>query len=196
MTDKTELTAKTTLLALISLAIIVLFLGLLVWVTFTSLSSLSAQVSVPVLAAIITAAASVYVVVKTKQSDRKKEIEQELRKQKAPIYEDFSSFLFKLLKSEKMGRPPSGKEMLDFIVKFHQRLLVWGDDAVIKEWSNFKRFSNDPEKQKNFEIVFQVERILFAIRADMGHSNKGLKAGDLLALFVNDIDEAMQKRGI
>jgi len=31
--------------------------------------------------------------------------------------------------------------------------------------------------------------LILAIRRDLGHKNSGLKRGDILALFVNDIDK-------
>jgi hypothetical protein len=33
------------------------------------------------------------------------------------------------------------------------------------------------------------EALLRAIRRDLGHSDKGLKQGDLLKLFINDLDD-------
>ena len=36
--------------------------------------------------------------------------------------------------------------------------------------------------------LIAIERILYAIRADMGHKNKGLRQGDLLAIFINDVN--------
>jgi hypothetical protein len=42
-----------------------------------------------------------------------------------------------------------------------------------------------------YQGLFLIENVLFAIRSDMGHSNKGLKQGDLLTLFTNDMDKIM-----
>ena len=38
------------------------------------------------------------------------------------------------------------------------------------------------------EIMFQYEKILNAIRKDLGHKNQGFKRGTLLGMWVNDID--------
>jgi hypothetical protein len=37
--------------------------------------------------------------------------------------------------------------------------------------------------------MFLYEALIFSIRRDLGHRNKGLVTGDILALFVNDIDQ-------
>lgn len=143
-----------------------------------------------VVAASITAFLGYRSSLKSKQADKEKEIEQELRKQKAPIYEDFSDFLFKILKATKSNTEVSEVEMLEFIVKFNQKLIVWGGDNVIKAWTDF-RFQST--QGNGYSVLFSVEDILFAIRLDMGHSNKNLKRGDLLRIFINDYDEAIQK---
>ena len=44
--------------------------------------------------------------------------------------------------------------------------------------------AQDPAKS-----LFVLENMLFAIRRDLGHKNKNLKQGDLLSLFVTDIDQ-------
>ena len=41
--------------------------------------------------------------------------------------------------------------------------------------------------------MFQTEKIFYAIRHDLGHKNKNLERGDILRLFINDIDEVLEK---
>ena len=40
--------------------------------------------------------------------------------------------------------------------------------------------------------IFAVERLLLAIRKDVGHKNRNLKQGDLLSIFINDIDSFLE----
>jgi hypothetical protein len=40
-------------------------------------------------------------------------------------------------------------------------------------------------------LMFGFEDVLLTIRQDVGHTNKGLTRGDLLALWVNDVDKAL-----
>lgn len=41
------------------------------------------------------------------------------------------------------------------------------------------------------ESINLTENLLLAIRKDMGHKNKGLQQGDILSLFINDVDETL-----
>lgn len=126
---------------------------------------------------------------KTKIVEKQKDLDQELRKEKAPTYEEFVAFLFKIMRNQEARKPLSDQQMLEFILKFNQRLLVWGGDPVIRAWSNFKVGAFAGETTK---LVFSVEDILFAIRADMGHPNEGLKRGDLSAIYINDIQTILE----
>ncbi len=180
-------------LTVFSLAIALSFLGFVAWVTWKAFVLISSQVAATVIVGIITASASVVAVIKAKQAEHRRDIENELRKQKAPIYEEFSSFLFKILMSAKTDEPVSEKEMLEFIVNFNRRLIVWGADSVIKEWSIFKSLHEGSNSQPAMTLV-AIERILYAIRADMGHKNKGLGQGDLLAIFINDVHSYLKSQ--
>lgn len=125
----------------------------------------------------------------SKVVEKQKDLDQELRKEKAPTYEEFVAFLFKIMRNQEARKPMSDQQMIEFVLKFNQRLLVWGGDSVIRAWSNFKLGASAGETTK---LVFSIEDILFAIRADMGHSNEGLKRGDLSAIFINDIQTLLE----
>jgi hypothetical protein len=98
--------------AIFFLGITLFFLGVVVWITWRAFAFLSSQVAATVIVGIITASASVFAVIKAKQAEHRRDIENELRKQKAPIYEEFSSFLFKILMSAKTEEAVSQEEML------------------------------------------------------------------------------------
>ncbi|HEX9929724.1 MAG TPA: hypothetical protein VGB02_14420 [Pyrinomonadaceae bacterium] len=177
-----------------TLILILVFLVLVLWLVFYGVSSLASRELTPILptlgiglAAIITASATIFAAIRTKSIERLKEIEQELRKQKAPIYEEFADFLLNKVLQNKA----SSEEMLEFVMKFHQKMIVWGDDKVIKAWVDFRKEIDTPTNK--YHGLFQIENVLFKIRADMGHSNKGLEKGDLLRLFINDMDKVFEK---
>ena len=85
--------------------------------------------------------------------------------------------------------------MLHFVVNFNRRLIVWGADSVIKEWSTFKSLHEVGNAPPVMNLI-AIERILYAIRADMGHKNKGLGQGDLLAIFINDVHSYFRAHNI
>jgi hypothetical protein len=58
------------------------FLGFVGWIKWKAFAFLSSQVAATVIVGIITASASVFAVIKSKQSEHSRDMENELRKQK------------------------------------------------------------------------------------------------------------------
>ena len=120
----------------------------------------------------------------------------EHRDKKIPIYEDLIRFFFRVMFQSKKGKPLSESDMLNFFEGFVAKVTVWGSDDVVKAFGDFKRRA--PEIQAGDdpkEIIFLSEKLLFAIRRDLGHKNKNLKQGDLLSLFITDIDKHLHQKG-
>ena len=97
----------------------------------------------------------------------------------------------------------SPEELNQFFVSFTQKTLVWGSDKFIKDFSEFRESSVDyAERAKSgnvtnddlIDTMVKLERLLYSIRADCGHDNKGLGKGDLLTLFINDIRNYIPKQ--
>lgn len=178
------------LLCALTVAMVVgaLLLGFGIW---QALTALAPEVGAAFLLAAGTAIASVLAVVLSKWWERRVEIGQEHRKQKIPVYEYFMGFWFDLLISGKVGADEvADKEMADFNREFTKQLITWGADEVLREYVAFRRKALALEKGVSAtEGVLAFEKLLRAIRADLGHGNKGLAPGDLLSLFITDIDE-------
>jgi hypothetical protein len=97
--------------------------------------------------------------------------------------------------STKTGDRLSEKEMIEFMSNFTQRVMVWGDDGVLVAWIKWRRLLIDQAAMKAapMKSMFLYEDLIFAIRRDLGHRNKALVTGDILALFVNDVDQYLPR---
>lgn len=169
------------------LCIAVWYIAVTLWKVFFGLQK---EVAAALVAASATILVSVFSVTGAKYYERKRTIEQELRQRKIPIYEDFIKFLFRLIGAEKLGcKPMNEKEMQEFFIEFTQKLMIWGSDEVVVKWSKYRRtLIKHSGEQVDFNDMFELENLLLAIRKDTGHKNKNLKKGDLLGLFINDIE--------
>jgi hypothetical protein len=133
---------------------------------------------------------SVGTLVLSKRAEQKRQIEEDLRKQKVPIYQEFLEFLFGTFFADKVGKmPPSETEIKAFFAQFTPKIIIWGSDGVIRE---FLRFRNAPAAETSIEMTkrmaLAVERIMYEIRKDVGHKNKNLVEGNLLSMFINDVE--------
>lgn len=179
-----------TLISVIIITIILIGLILMV-VSITKLfMSIEKELAAAIVATTGTILVSVFSVIYTKYLEKKRKIEQELRDKKLPMYELFVNYWFDLMYKKKLtGEPMTEQEMVSFFKEFTQGLLVWGSDGVISKWSDFrvKMVSNREGFNENF--FFEFEELLLEIRKDTGHKNLKISRGDLLGLFINDIDK-------
>jgi hypothetical protein len=181
-------------IGLVVLAAVALwFLVRFLWATFTGLQK---EVAAALVAGSATILVSVISVIATRYYERKRIIDQQLRERKMPMYEKFIDFWMRYMLAENLGKPQATEsELQDFIVDFTKELLVWGSDEVVSEWSRFRRtLSNmtSPDEVST-AMLFQFERMLLSMRREFGHTNRKLKTGDILGLYINDIDEYLPR---
>ncbi len=182
---------------LLSIFIIVGFIGL-VWYIFNRIWSLFSNLNDGVLAAIVTAITTFLVtfisIILAKYYERKLLIEKEMRDKKIPAYNEFIEFIFKILDQENKKKKITEQEMTQFFSTFTRQILVWGSDEVIAQWSSYRRSAlSEVSDGANNNSMFELEKLLIAIRKDTGHKNSNIKKGDLLRLFINDIDNYIEK---
>lgn len=115
-----------------------------------------------------------------------------LYEKKEEPYSEFIEMVYKTQMLVKENKEYNEKEMLDDIFSFSKKLTLWGSSEVIKKWLTFREVSQNQAGNPT-DNLFILEEIIFEIRNDMGQKRKGLKKGDILSFFVNDIKEYLPK---
>jgi len=161
------------------------------------LASLDSDIAVAIIAAAATAFVSVLSIVLGKAFESRAILRREHRERKIPVYEDLIKFMFRILMGSKTGEVPTEKEMLEFMSDFNQRIMVWGADDVLAAWVRWRRAATDPAdlKAHPMNLMLLYEKVILTIRRDLGHNNRNLDTGDILALFINDIDQQLARGG-
>lgn len=148
---------------------------------------LQKEVAAAIVAAMTTVVVSVVSVTLGKYFERKMNIEQDQRKKKIELYEKFIEILFCIINNQRTRKALSEKEVLQALLEWTQKLIVWGSNDVIKQW-NVVRLQLGETVDAPVGNLFELEKLLIAIRKDMGFSGT-YKKGELLSLFINDIDK-------
>jgi len=152
--------------------------GLAGWVVYSSFTTAPA-----VVAAVITGLAALIGLAVQRHLDQQREDTRSRRERMAPIYEELVQVLFDASKSG--GEIEA--QMIEFFEKLAKHLLVWGSEPVIvavNRWRAIVAVAEDSPAS-----LFAYEDLLFAVREDLGIERNGLQRGDLLRVFVNDVDE-------
>ena len=115
------------------------------------------------------------------------ELERDARAKKVPEYEKFIAFLMTMFFAEKLGKKPmTSQQMIQGFVEWTKPLLIWGSDEVVLQWG---RLRVDPPQGGGVEGLFRLEDLLIELRRDVGYPETKVRRGDILRLWVNDIDQ-------
>ena len=169
--------------------------GFLVYIFSTQVLSRIDKINPNVLVALIAGTVTILGYFITRYLERKKLIEQQIREQKIPTYEEFIDFIFKIFKSSKTNKPLSDKELQDLYWNLNKKAILWLSDKTLKSYSHFRDSSanlaniENRTQIDNLNVLLAFEQLLLDFRSDIGHDNKNLDPGDLLSLFINDMSE-------
>jgi hypothetical protein len=187
--------ARGGLLALVTMA------GLLYWI-ISAIFSLEKEIAAVILAGMLTVFGSVLSLIFSRQYEKKREVEREIRNQKIPIYESFIKFLFHKVwfRLKEDGDVDGGDpELVEFMQEFSVSVLIWGSDDVLREWIKFvasmRSFGTEQKDSTDVLVnaIVPTGQLLISLRKDIGHDNKNLTGLGLMHLFVTDLKDEIDK---
>ncbi|MFZ1258454.1 MAG: hypothetical protein WAQ25_03210 [Candidatus Saccharimonas sp.] len=186
---------KNTLNLMLGLALI----ALLGWLLFTALielykwyNGLSESIQTGIITAIPIILVAIVGYFANQSLETKRSVEQAMRPRKLELYDDFLKFIMRIFGNEKVNKRPTDDDMMKFFVTKTPELMTFASNNVIEKWGKL-RVSLSDENTKDEQKMFIVEDLFRAIRSDLGHSRRGSHKGDILRLFINDIDEHLKK---
>lgn len=190
----------------IALAIIVGLLNLIVtglkaiWTGFLSLINTLSTLDTVLIIALISGAITILglivnsiISVALKVYEYRKKTKAELRIKMEKPYSEFINLIFDMMMRTKQSKVMSEKEIQDRMIGFSKEVALYGSNKVVKRWAYFR---TSADKLTPLENLTLLENILFAIREDLGMRKRGMKKGDILSLFINDIPEILKKKSI
>ncbi|MBG58196.1 MAG: hypothetical protein CMK46_07920 [Porticoccus sp.] len=128
-----------------------------------------------VAAAAITASSTIIVSTATvtigRYLEKKKELEALHREQKIPIYDKFLDGLFSVFYDQKGKR----LNIVKFLQEWQQKIVLWGGPKVVNAYVSWK--DELTEHEPNVQSMESTERLILAIREELGHENENLVEG-------------------
>lgn len=135
-------------------------------------------------AALLTALIGVVAVVIGRVWDTKSRNEVRRREKMDPIYDALIGVFQDIADSE----GEIDQKTIDRFAQIQQEMLVWAPTHVIKQVIAWRAVSMSDDLSPR-EGLLSWEKVLLAMRRDVGNESSGLSEGDLLRVFVNDWDE-------
>jgi hypothetical protein len=151
---------------------------------------LRSELATAIIAAAATIIVSLLSVMASKFYERRDNVERESRTKKIPVYEQATALIFTIIHQGKPGYPTiTSDETLRRYSELTQGVIVWGSDGVLKAFGEFRVASLQIKEKGVAPLLVSIEDLMLAVRKDLGYKNSGLRRGDVLRLFINDLEQ-------
>lgn len=138
------------------------------------LIDVSSKLDAVIIVALITALVTIVSGVISKIVDYKQKRREYLSQKREEPYAEFINVYYKMQEKLSKHEAYMPEEMFEDIQKFQKKLMLWGSNRVVKAWIDFRTNASSDRS----DVLFYMEKILYAIRKDMGYRN-------LVTFYVN-----------
>jgi type II secretory pathway pseudopilin PulG len=159
---------------------------------FAAVAGAALSGNVTAAAALATALVSVFAVLLQQEHQKRLDLQQAHREQMIPFYEGFIDKVGSYAEKIAEGEPPN-ESLTAFMGEMHTKLLLRAPTTIIDAWVVNTRVPV-PDDPTDPTAVLAYERLLRAMRADLGHDDSKMPEGDLLRIFVTNIDDHLPPR--
>lgn len=196
--------------SMISFLILIIFMFMVIWTIWFFISTLGKGIDQfatflkrfvsttdkVIIVAMITGGVSIIGVVFSsvisKIIDYRYNIKKYLYDKREVPYEQFISMIYTIMEQTKKPEEErmTQSEVEKMVSQFAQGLTLWGSNRVVKKWLKYRKAVSD---NPNMDNLLLLEDIIYEIRRDVGQRKK-LGKGDMLSIFINDIEEIIAGR--
>ena len=125
-------------------------------------------------------------------------IKNQIREERQEIYIHFLDWLIKNVLNAEINK---NKDIVKEIKDNQNKIVFYASDKVLKAWTDLKISALNSEENKKgmteeeytkYYLINEapkIEKLILAIRKELGYKNKKIKQYDILRLYINDIDK-------
>lgn len=144
-------------------------------IVLKAFATLQPVVSASLVAGVATILGATTTVMVGRYFERKRELEALYREKKMPIYAGFLKEIFSQFQNgEREDASGPESDMVKVLREWQLQLVLWGGPGVVNAYLNWK---DELQRGATARSVFATDRLILAIRAELGNENSGLSKG-------------------
>lgn len=126
-------------------------------------------------------------------------IKNECRKERQEAYAELINWLLDVCF---LGNKPSSDDLGKAMSRYQKQITAYGSDRAFKAWcvlcgriSHFSKLDNDAERKAQLPaVVAAAEKMILALRKDLGYRNRKIKQYDIAKLYIRDFNDIIPKK--
>lgn len=151
-----------------------------------------------VLAAVVTQMLTKQREIDARQFEQRREIESRHFEEKRAIYDELLSVYSDVLRQsiKALGKPRkqlSEQQIAAKLFDLKRKVLLWSDRDVIVWWLEQSETGRNDATPSATEPLLQFDRLILAMRDELGKDNTGMEPGDLISMFLLGGREELRK---
>lgn len=159
-----------------------------IWMFFRFLTGVDSTVG----AALLGSLTAVFGALGTHYLVKQRQVEESHREEKTRLYTQFLDITSYYLARDNKAIPKTPideKDIVRSLFDFKSGLILRGSPKVIRSLAKFEDASASAEKEEgSIRVLYAIDDVFRAIRSDLGLSNRGLKKGELMGVFIRGED--------
>ncbi|GHT68675.1 hypothetical protein AGMMS50239_34250 [Bacteroidia bacterium] len=130
--------------------------------------------------------------------DKKRELSTEVTKERRELYQQFVNLIIDIFSANKTGKKQADNQLLSKLFDFYKKYVLYASPDVINNFSDYFQYlysANDATETLDNNIHFRkLSKILKAMRADLGLSNKDLgnDGEKIFKALISDFDKIIK----
>lgn len=164
-----------------------LLVGILGWLSFELVREvlrLYGNAEADLKLGVITAAGSALAFVVNNAIQSGRERKARLFENKREAYDKFFEFFFSIFVSQKSGKPLTEKQLAEKFNEFTRNVMTWGSAETVNAVNEYQRSNLNVDPSDLKALFSTTEKLLRALRRDLGHSDRSLSKFGLTKLIL------------
>ena len=179
-----------TLMSIIVTGLVLAFIGFVLWLVYQAIARIPEETGRLLLSISIPILGSAVLLAVQRSWEKHRDLTQRMRDKKEPLLDQMLERLFEVMDSGVRDKSPDHSKWRSVMMELNRQLIIWGSEHLIREYNavlakfRSSASADTSDKTRAIELMQEVERLFLAARRELGHSNRGLRRGDLLRIFI------------
>ncbi|WP_375388757.1 hypothetical protein [uncultured Amnibacterium sp.] len=129
----------------------------------------------------------------SRAQERRRARDDAIREKRTQFYDMAIRGMLRMFNLDKTAKPSTPNQQMKFFADITPEFILYASRGVVLAWNNFRKLGQQGSPSQG-DFIAAFENVFREMRKDLGHDVPARPNLELMALFVNDIDNLNPKK--